>query len=149
MAPPAQAADGQLAPVINAIRAAFAELTGGGSIASAFQQIAAEIAQVQASITQEIDQVAAANVQACANANVDNFSNIDHLTPANLQLFAEYAVQCVAEAQSTISAVSSPASVDALGFAMNTVGPIAIISSEMAGFFVTSVQNTLIAGETP
>jgi hypothetical protein len=147
MAPSAQAAGGQLAPVINVIQEAFAEISGAGSIASAFQQISAQIQQVQASIINEVDNVAVANVQACTAASVDNFSNINLLTPANLQLFAENAVQCVALAEATINGVSSPAAIDAAGFAMNSVGPIAIVSSEMAGFSVSGLDGTLIAGE--
>jgi hypothetical protein len=151
IASPAQAAGGTVTgPLVTAVQQFFQLISGGGAIAGAFEQLAREIQQEGQLVISEVDSVSGvAPVQACTTGAVDNFSNINLMTPANLQLFAENAVNCVALAQATINAVqpSNQPAIDAMGFAMNTVGPIAIVSSQMAGFSVTAVDNTLIAGE--
>jgi hypothetical protein len=46
-------------------------------------------------------------------------------SPDNLQAFARDAISCVTQANSLLSVAADKAAVDQLGFATNTVGPLA------------------------
>jgi hypothetical protein len=92
------------------------------------------IAQSKTQIIAELDGVTAAGISACAANAVDTFQNINQLTPDNLQAFAISSDKCVTEAQAQIDAVSDKKAIDKIGFALNTVGPIALAVNVHAGF---------------
>jgi hypothetical protein len=117
------------------------------SLDQAVQQINADIQSAKNDIVAEIDRVAAANIQGCANAAVVEFADINALTPDNLQVFAMNATSCVTDANSLLTAVSDPAAKDAIGFAMNTVGPLALMARVKAGLTTPALKSVLAAGE--
>jgi hypothetical protein len=124
-------------------------LAGGGGLTldQAVQQIEAAIKQSQTAIINEIDLVAAANVRSCAASAVINFADINALSPDNLQAFALTTTSCVTDADSLLGAVSDKAATDQIGFALNTVGPLALMARLKAGLTTPALKATLVAGE--
>jgi hypothetical protein len=136
--------------VIKQIYSIYQQFAGGSgalTLPQAVQEIEAQIQSSQTAIIDQIDLVATASVQACAHDAVINYADINAMTPDTLQAFALNATSCVTNAQSLISVVSDKAAVDALGFAMNTVGPIALTARIMAGFTTPALKATLAAGD--
>jgi hypothetical protein len=145
---PAQADVGTVVGIIQAAYSLYQKFAGGGmSLDQAVQQINADIQSAKNDIVAEIDRVAAANIQGCANAAVVEFADINALTPDNLQVFAMNATSCVTDANSLLTAVSDPAAKDAIGFAMNTVGPLALMARVKAGLTTPALKSVLAAGE--
>lgn len=111
----------------------------------AIAQMQAMINQAKTAIISELDGLAAAWDSSCAANAVDTFQNIDQLTPDNLQAFAISSDKCVTDAQTLIAAVTDKAAMDKIGFALNTVGPIALIANAHAGFPTNALQQHIIS----
>lgn len=103
------------------------------------------ISVAKTEILNEVDAVATADVQACARSAVIEVADIRRLSPDNLQAFAMAATSCATLAQSDISNVSQLASVNQLGFALNTVGPIALFARTYAGLSTDLLRQTLVS----
>jgi len=101
---------------------------------SDLQQMKGLINQAKTQILAELDGLAAAWNSSCAANALDTFQNIDQLTPDNLQAFAISSDKCVTDAQALIGAASDKGAIDKIGFALNTVGPIALLVNAHAGF---------------
>jgi hypothetical protein len=146
---PAQADVGTVIAVIKQVYSLYKQFTGGGgtTLDQAIAQITAAIQSSQAAIISEIDRVATANVRACATSAVINFADINALTPDNLQVFALDTTSCVTQAKSLIDAVTDKSATDELGFAMNTVGPLALMARMKAGLTTPALKSVLVAGE--
>jgi hypothetical protein len=122
----------------------YKSFTGGGSSAQlATQQIIDAINSSRTAIISQIDAVAAADVRACAQSAVINFNDFNALSPDNQQAFALSATNCVTQADSLLSAVTDKAAKDQLGFALNTVGPIALMARVRAGLTTTGLTSVL------
>lgn len=119
-------------------------LAGGLTLSQAVDQIKAAIAQAQTAIIDEIDLVAAANVQSCAQGAVINYANIDLLTTANLQQFAFDLTNCVTLANSLLPSLTDKAAIDEVGFALQTVAPLALTANAKAGFSTSALRTTII-----
>lgn len=137
--------------VIKQIYSLYQQFIAGGSSGLTLQQAVSEIeAQIQSSqtaIINEIDQVAAANVRACAESAVINFADLNAFTPDTLQIFALNATDCVTQANSLLSAVTDKAAIDEVGFAMNSVGPLALMARIKAGLTTPALKAVLVSGE--
>jgi PASTA domain/Tectonin domain len=105
----------------------------------------AMINQAKTQIIAELDGLAAAWDSSCAANALDTFQNIDTLTPDNLQAFAISSDKCVTDAQALIGAVSTQAAIDKIGFALNTVGPIALIANARANFPTNELQQHIMS----
>ncbi len=116
------------------------------TLAQAEQQIEAAIAQAQTAITAEIDRVATADIQACARTAVTEFADIGSMSPDTAMAFANSSTDCVDHAQADIASISTLGSVDQIGFALNTVGPIALIARAHAGFSTDLLRQTIVTG---
>jgi hypothetical protein len=110
-----------------------------------------EIAKIQAIVNQaktqiiaELDGLAAAWDSSCAANALDTFQNIDKLAPDNLQAFAISSDKCVTDAQAQIGAVTDKAAIDKIGFALNTVGPVALLANARAGFATNLLKQHII-----
>jgi hypothetical protein len=148
-AQPAQADVGTVIAVIKQIYSLYQQFAGGSSgttLDQAIQQITATIQSAQTAIISQIDLVATAGVQACATSAVINFADINALSPDNLQAFALDTTSCVTQAKSLIDVVTDQAATDQLGFAMNTVGPLALMARTKAGLTTPSLKAVLVAG---
>jgi hypothetical protein len=148
-AQPAQADVGTVIAVVKQLYSIYQQFASSGSLTlpQAVQQIEAQIQASQTAIISQIDLVAAANVQACASSAVINFADINALSPDNLQAFALATTDCVTQADSLLGAVTDKAAIDEIGFAMNTVGPLALIARTKAGLTTPALKSVLVAGE--
>ena len=144
---PAQA-DITVVGVIEAVYSLYQKFFSGGSgLEQAVAQINAQIQSAKTAIIDEMDLIAAANVKACAESAVINFADIDALTPDNLQAFALDTTSCVTLANSLLGAVTDKAAIDEIGFAMNTVGPLALMARAKAGPTTPALKAVLVAGD--
>jgi hypothetical protein len=108
-------------------------------------QMQAMINQAKTQIIAELDGLAAAWDSSCAANALDTFQNIDTLTPDNLQAFAISSDKCVTDAQALIGTVSTQAAIDKIGFALNTVGPVALIANARANFPTDALKQHIMA----
>jgi hypothetical protein len=135
---------GTIAAVIQAAYSAYKSFAGGSiSAQQATQQIIAAIQQARDAIISHIDRVATATAQACAHSAVIDFPNFDTLTLDNQQAFALNATSCVTLADSLLGAVTDKGAIDQLGFAINAVGPIALMTRARVGLPNTAVVPVL------
>ena len=138
--------------VINFANSAFSlikNLVGGGmSIEAATQQILASITEARGAILTQLDRLAAAEARACATAAVIEFADIEHFTTDVLQGFAQEATRCVTTVDSLLGVVTDKGATDVLGFALNTVGPVAQVARARAGFGTAALNPVLAHGNT-
>lgn len=90
------------------------------------------------------DRLAAAEVRACADSAVINIVDLQALTIDSRQIFAQNATECVTRANALLSVVTAPAQIDELGFALNAVGPIALVARASANLGTAALQQALI-----
>ena len=125
---------GTVVGVIQKIYGIYKSFAGGGSSAQlATQQIIDAINSAKVQIMDQIDAVATSDVQACVKSAIVDFNDFDRLSFDNQQALALSATNCATRADTLLSAVSSQASKDQLGFAVNTVGPIALMARVRVG----------------
>ncbi|GAB2580455.1 hypothetical protein GCM10027168_11640 [Streptomyces capparidis] len=141
-APSVQAID--YAAIAQAAYAAYQQLAGGGlTLEEATQRILTAIDSAKTEILAHIDRVATAEVRSCARQAVIDVADIRLFTPDTLQAFARDTTGCVTLADSLLGAVSDKGAVDQLGFAVNAVGPIALLARARAGFDTAGLKTTL------
>lgn len=124
--------------IIAAAKAAYAayELFAGGdlSVRTATTRILNAIYGAKTEILARIDAVTAADAKACTQNAVLDMEIFDQLSPDNQQAFARDARGCVNFIDSHLSREVDKAAVDQIGFALQAVGPIMLISSSRVGF---------------
>jgi hypothetical protein len=103
--------------------------------------------EVKADTLSHIDRIAAAEVQACTRSAVIDFADIRAFSPDNQQAFARDATNCVSLATSYLAGVDDRGAVDQLGFAVNVVGPIALIARSTVGLSTDTLSSTLVTAE--
>ncbi|WP_158857889.1 hypothetical protein [Streptomyces sp. NRRL B-1347] len=141
-APSAQAID--YVAIAKAAYAAYQLFAAGGlSLEEATQRILDAIGSAKTEILAHIDQVAAAEARSCARHAVIDVADIRLFTPDTLQSFARDTTGCVTLADSLLGAVSDKGAADQLGFAVNAVGPIALLARARAGFDTAGLKSTL------
>lgn len=137
--------------VIQKIYSIYQQYFSGGSNGITLQQATTEIINAinsaQTEIIAQIDLVAAADVQGCANATVIDYADMPALTPTALQTFAMNATSCATEADSLLNTVTDEAAIDKLGFAVNIEGPLAMIARAYAGLTTPGLRAVLIDAE--
>lgn len=150
---PAQAVDiGTITAVINASRAAYGlwkDFTGGGKeLEAAVAQITAEIEKAKTAILSHVDLLAAAEARACARHAVVELADIDTFDQVTMRTWAQQVTACVTLIDSLAATVGDQAAIDQLGFALNSVGPIALVARARAGFSTTALTAVLLSGNT-
>jgi hypothetical protein len=114
---------------------------------TATEQIIIQINVAKIEIMAHIDLVAAADVQACAEAAVIEFEDIEAMSPTVRENFAMSATACVTRAKNLLSSpATNIAAVDILGFVMNAVGPIALMARARAGYSTSALRTAIEAG---
>lgn len=140
-----------VAAVIQKIYSIYQQYFHGGSNGITLQQATTEIINAinsaQYEIIRQIDLVAAADVQGCANATVIDYADMPALTPTALQTFAMNATSCATEADSLLNTVTDQGAIDKLGFAVNIEGPLAMIARAYAGLTTPGLRAVLIDAE--
>jgi hypothetical protein len=118
------------------VAVAGAALSSGGSSSSldaAVRQIIAAVEESEQNILDQIDRLASAEVKACARTHTIEFSDMDSMSRTVLQLWAQSATSCAAQANEFVQAVQTKAHVDAIGFAITQISAIAIAARAKAG----------------
>jgi hypothetical protein len=138
------------ATVIAIIKGAYdiyKAFTGGSqSGQAATAQILAAINQAKIDIINHIDAIATAQAKACATEAVIDFADFEVLSPDNKQAFALNTTSCVTLIDSLLGAVVDKAAADQLGFALDSVGPIALIVRSRTGLSNTGLAPILVHG---
>lgn len=126
----------------------YQKLAGGAlTLEDATSKIIDAVNAAKTDIMRHTDRLATAEVRACTTSAVINVADIGALSPDGRQLFALNATDCVTLAQSLLSTVSGSASVDELGFAVNVVGPIALLARTSAGLMTGGLRSSLISAD--
>ncbi len=94
-------------------------------------------------IVAHIDALEAVEVKDCARSAVLDLVDIRAMAPDTLQSFARDATDCVVRADDRIPLLGAPA-VDEIGFALNSVGPIALIARARAGMSTDGLRSVLV-----
>ncbi len=108
------------------------------------QQIQAMIIQAQTQIISQMDALATANVNSEADTVVEQFENVDTMTPDQLASFVTTAVRTVTDIKSLLPTEQTKAAQDQLGFDLNIIGPIALFASAKAGQQTDILKTDLI-----
>jgi hypothetical protein len=116
------------------------------TLEEAAAQITAAINQARTEIEAHFDAIAAAEVKACATAALGDLVDVPRMSPDTLQDFARDASNCAHLAGSMLEVVTdqSTAAMDQLGFALNIVGPIALVTRVAAGLTTPTLRSALI-----
>jgi hypothetical protein len=120
----------------------------GMSVEEATRQILNAINSAKNEIISHIDQIATAEAKACARQAVIDFADIERFTPDTLQAFARDATGCVTLIDSLLGAVVDKSAIDQLGFALNAVGPVALIARGRAGLTTQGLADVLVNANT-
>jgi hypothetical protein len=118
------------------VAVASAALSSGGSssdLDAAVRQIIAAVEASEQNILNQIDRLASAEVKACARTHTIEFSDMDAMSRTVLQLWAQSATSCAAQANAFVEAVQTKEHVDAIGFAITQISAIAIAARAKAG----------------
>ncbi|MFF3853205.1 hypothetical protein [Micromonospora sp. NPDC002575] len=148
---PANAAIGWTQVITAAISAISSWVNAGNTqaaIEEATRQILGAVNSAKSEILAQIQTITVAQTRACANHAVIEFADIERMTPDNMQRFAQDATGCAVLIESMIPALTDPASVDQLGFAMNIVAPIALVARSRTGLTTDGLKNTLRSANT-
>jgi hypothetical protein len=148
--PQANAQDaGQIVAFVKGAYEAYKMLTATHELTldEATTRIIDAVNAVKTDTISHIDRVAAAEVQACARSAVIDFEDIRIFSLDNQQAFARDATECVSLATSYIASVNDLGAVDQLGFAVNVVGPIALLARSYVGLSTDTLKSTLIAAD--
>jgi len=94
----------------------------------------------------EIDELTAAEVDACKDSALTDAENLARMTPTQLDNFATRAVDCVNRAVNFINALDSQRAVNQVSFAMNTVAPLALIARARLGLGSDFLRANVRAG---
>ncbi|KUL31709.1 hypothetical protein [Actinoplanes awajinensis] len=147
---PAQAVDP--ATIVGAALKAYdvyQKLAGGGlTLDDATTKIIDAVNAAKTDIMRHTDRLATAEVRACTTSAVINVADIGALSPDSRQLFALNATDCVTLAQSLLATVGNAGSVDELGFAVNVVGPIALLARTSAGLMTGGLRSSLTSADS-
>jgi hypothetical protein len=145
-AAPAQAVTpGEVIAAIQAAYGAYKSFTQSNlSVQEATTQILAAINTAKIEIISHIDAIATAQARACAEEAVIDFADFDALTPDNKQAFALSTTGCVTLIDSLLTAVTDKAAADQLGFAIDSIGPIALIVRSRTGLSNTALVPALV-----
>jgi hypothetical protein len=67
------------------------------------------------------------------------------MTPDTKQLFAFNATDCVTKAKAFISTATSKSAIDHVGYALNAVGPIALLARKHANLGTSALKTTIVS----
>jgi hypothetical protein len=114
------------------------------TLEQATSQIITAVNTAKTDILAQVDRVATAQARACTRSAVIDFADIQAFTPDTLQAYARDATACATLIDSLLDVVTDKASADALGFALDTVGPLALAARSRAGLSTPALIGTLI-----
>jgi len=146
-APPAHAVDA--AAVVAAVQQAYSayKMFAGGQLTldDATTRIVDAIQTAKNDLVAHIDLIATVPIRACARSAVIDLVDIRALRPDALQTFARGATDCADQAKFLIETTDAPAAIDQVGFALNSVGPVALLARAYAGLGTALLKSDVIA----
>lgn len=149
-APPPPAHAVTFDQVVAAMKAAYDVydkfLSGALTLDQATTQVINAINAAKTEIKHEVDAMTTVDIRSCARAAVIDYEDIDVMNPDVLQDFARDTTDCATDAEDAIRHASSKAVIDEVGFALNTVGPIALLARANAGFSTSGLVLVLVDG---
>jgi hypothetical protein len=132
-----------LAAISSAYEAYEKEYGDEIDIETATTQILNAIESVEENIIGHINVLASATIKACAASAVLNVEDIRNMTEDSLQAFAFAATDCVTKADTYITATTYKPAINEMGFAINSVGPIALLARSKAGWSTSGLETVL------
>lgn len=108
-------------------------------------QIVDAINAARDGIIAHIDALETAAVVDCTRSAVNDLVDLPTMSPDVAQAYARDATDCVIRARDRVPLLGVPA-VNEIGFALNTVGPIALIARAKAGFSTAGLKTILVDG---
>lgn len=124
---------------------AYDEFFGGRlSQDQAAKKTIAAINAAKSEIMQHSERLAAVDVRACTDSAVINVADLEAFSTDSRQVLAMNATECVTRASSLLQVVTTTAQYDELGFALNTVGPIALLARASSGLGTTALRDALV-----
>jgi len=106
------------------------------------------INEAKTAIIAHADALAAADAKACTRHAVIEAEDAAHFSPDVLATWAQQVTGCVTLIDSLLNAVADKNAINELGFALGTVGPIALATRRQAGLSTAGVQAILIGSHT-
>lgn len=103
------------------------------SVQEATDRILLAIDSAETAILAHLDRLAAADGRACATSALANAVDLPVMTLTASQTFANSTVECLTLIQARMRVVSTVGAFDDLGFALNVVGPVALLAKARAG----------------
>lgn len=144
-APPAQAIEpATTAQVVTATVKAYEAWKSGQNT----KTILGAINEAKTAIMAHADALAAADAKACTRHAVIESTDAHLLPPDVLTTWAQQVTYCVTLVDSLLDAVTDKATLNQLGFALATVGPIALATRKQVGLSTVGVQAMLIDAHT-
>jgi len=144
-AQPAQAIDPvTTAQVIVAAVKAYEAWKSGQST----DKVLGAINEAKVAIMAHADALAAADAKACTRHAVIEAEDAATFSPDVLATWAQQVTGCVTLIDSLLNAVTDKGTINELGFALGTVGPIALATRKQAGLSTAGVQAILIGSHT-
>ena len=114
------------------------------TLEQATSQIITAVNTAKTDIIAQVDRVATAQARACTRSAVIDFADIQVFSPDTLQAYARDATACATLIDSLLDVVVDKASADTLGFALDTVGPLALAARSRAGLSTGGLVGVLI-----
>jgi hypothetical protein len=93
-----------------------------------------------------IDDNDAAKVNGCKDSALTDVENLAHMTDAQLDGYANRAIDCVNQAKNLIDSIASPRAINEVSLAMNTVAPLALIAKTRLGHSTRFLTANIRAG---
>ena len=93
-----------------------------------------------------IDGLQRADVKACTNSAIVTFPDFSRLSRAGKEAFAASTLDCVSKAVVAIEDLTDKPSTDQIGFALNTVGPMALMARMQLGLLTAELQQLITRG---
>jgi hypothetical protein len=109
-------------------------------------QIITAVNKARDELLSEIDKGFASEVNTCRDSVLSDVENLPTMTPTYLEGYAMRATECVNKAKNLIHDLSVPAVVNQVSFALNIVGPIALIARARLGLKSTVLMQNIIDG---
>jgi hypothetical protein len=119
------------------------------TLQQATTQIINSINSAKNELKAHIDQIAEIPVRSCAQTTVIDFADFpQNMSVQTRENFARDATLCATTAKETIASVASKSSVNRLGYALNTVGPIALLARSYTGLTagIPALKSELVTG---
>lgn len=114
------------------------------TLQDATKRIVGAIDAAKRDILDHLDELATSDARACARSAVVNAADLPVMSPDTRQAFANGTVDCLALIEDRLAVVRQASEVDDLGFALNALGPVALVAKARAGMSVAPTRGLLV-----